>query len=52
MTIEKLQKTLDTAKAVKEAGYSRLFDLYVESLKQEKVQEVLTDEQKAELNQL
>ena len=52
MTTEKLQKILDNAKGASEAGYTALAGYLVEALKREKVQEVLTDAQKAELNQL
>lgn len=52
MTTEKLQKILDSAKRTSEAGYTALSNALVESLKREKVQEVLTDAQKAELDQL
>ena len=52
MTTEKLQKILDNAKAAGEAGYIALSSELAKSLKREKVQEVLTDAQKAELDQL
>ena len=59
MTSEKLQKTIDSVKLLAEkkqaypdySGYNDLLNMYIQALNNTKVQEVLTDEQKAELNQ-
>ena len=52
MKKEGLQILLSSAKKLKESGNSKLFNYYLNALKNKRAQEILTDEQKSEIAEL